>query len=66
MTQEALSKLNIGHIRDLLRQAELSVDKRKALQALLAREEFNLDKLRRGTSIGARTHRGSVAVHSVE
>jgi hypothetical protein len=64
--KEALSRLSIAQIRELLRQPGLSVDKRKALQALLTREEFNLDKLRRGNAIGSRTSRASVAVHLVE
>jgi hypothetical protein len=66
MIEEALSKLSIGHLRELLRQPGLSVDKRKVLQALLTKEEFNLDRLRRGESIGARTSRRHMAVHFVE
>jgi hypothetical protein len=48
--EEAISKLNIGHFRNLLQQPGLGNDRRKELQALLTREEFNLNRLRRRTT----------------
>jgi hypothetical protein len=49
--EEATSRLNIRHFQQMLRQPDLTVDRRKAIQALLSREEFNLDRLKRQKTI---------------